>query len=104
MRIAAGITPGVADAEEAVQDAFVKAYGALHRLRAGAPLAPWLLMIVANEARNRRRSAGRREHVARRAASEGHREAGSPATPCCGRRATSCCASRARRRSAPRSR
>lgn len=49
-----------ADAEEAVQDAFVKAYRALGRFRDGAPFRPWLLRIVANEARNRRRSAGRR--------------------------------------------
>jgi RNA polymerase sigma-70 factor, ECF subfamily len=49
-----------ADAEEAVQDGFVKAYRALGRFRDGAPFRPWLLKIVANEARNRRRSAGRR--------------------------------------------
>jgi RNA polymerase sigma factor (sigma-70 family) len=49
-----------ADAEEAVQDAFVKAYRALGRFRDGAPFRPWLLKIVANESRNRRRSAGRR--------------------------------------------
>jgi len=44
------------DAEEAVQDAFVKAFRALGRFRRGAALRPWLLTIVANEARNRRRS------------------------------------------------
>jgi RNA polymerase sigma-70 factor (ECF subfamily) len=48
------------DAEEAAQDAFVKAYRALGRFRAGAPLRPWLLRIVANEARNRRTSTARR--------------------------------------------
>ena len=31
---------------------------------------PWLLQIVANEARNRRRSAGRRAHLALRAVTE----------------------------------
>ena len=56
------------DAEDATQDAFVKAYRALHRFRRGAPFRPWLLRIVANEARNRRRSAGRRERLALRAA------------------------------------
>jgi RNA polymerase sigma-70 factor (ECF subfamily) len=56
------------DAEEAVQDGFVKAYGALGRFRDGAPFRPWLLRIVANEARNRRRSAGRRAGLALRAA------------------------------------
>jgi len=53
------------DAEEAVQDGFVKAYRALGRFCDGAPFRPWLLRIVANEARNRRRSAGRRTHLAR---------------------------------------
>ena len=57
-----------ADADDAVQDAFLKAYRALPRFRAGSPLRPWLLRIVANEARNRRRSAGRREGLALRAA------------------------------------
>lgn len=56
------------DAEEAVQDGFVKAYRALGRFRVGAPFRPWLLRIVANEARNRRRSAGRRAGLVLRAA------------------------------------
>jgi RNA polymerase sigma-70 factor (ECF subfamily) len=59
-----------ADAEEAAQDGFVKAHRALGRFRRGAELRPWLLRIVANEARNRRRSAGRRERLALRAAAE----------------------------------
>ena len=54
------------DAEDAVQDAFVKAYAALSRFRREAPFRPWLLRIVANEARNRRRSAGRRAGLALR--------------------------------------
>ena len=57
-----------ADADDAVQDAFLKAYGALARFREGSPVRPWLLRIVANEARNRRRSAGRRAGLALRAA------------------------------------
>ena len=56
------------DAEEAVQDSFVKAHRALGRFRDGSPFRPWLLRIVANEARNRRRSAGRRAGLALRAA------------------------------------
>ena len=36
----------------------------------GAPFRPWLLTIVANEARNRRRAAGRRTALALRAAAE----------------------------------
>jgi RNA polymerase sigma-70 factor (ECF subfamily) len=51
----------------------LKAWRALGRFREGAPLRPWLLTIVANEARNRRRSAGRRQALALRIAqSEQH--------------------------------
>jgi RNA polymerase sigma-70 factor (ECF subfamily) len=64
------ITRDPADAEEAAQDGFVKAYRALGRFRRGAPFRPWLLQIVANEARNRRRSAGRRANLALRLADE----------------------------------
>jgi RNA polymerase sigma-70 factor (ECF subfamily) len=64
------LSGSAADAEEAVQDGFVKAYRALGRFRSGSPLRPWLLRIVANEARNRRRSAGRRDALALRAAAE----------------------------------
>jgi RNA polymerase sigma-70 factor (ECF subfamily) len=67
-RVAYVIARNAADAEDATQDALVKAWRALGRFRADEPLRPWLLRIVANEARNRRRSAGRREHLALRAA------------------------------------
>jgi RNA polymerase sigma-70 factor (ECF subfamily) len=56
------------EAEDAAQEGFLKAYAALGRFRAGAPFRPWVLQIVANEARNRRRSAGRRAGLALRAA------------------------------------
>ena len=48
------------EAEDVVQEAFVKAYRYLDRFRDGEPFRPWLLTIVANEARNRRRSTSRR--------------------------------------------
>jgi RNA polymerase sigma-70 factor (ECF subfamily) len=70
-RIAYVICGNAADAEEAAQEAFVKAFRALGRFRSGEPLRPWLLAIVANEARNRRRSAGRRAALVLRAAGEG---------------------------------
>jgi RNA polymerase sigma-70 factor (ECF subfamily) len=57
------------DAEDAVQEAFVKAYRSLDRFRPGAAFRPWLFTIIANEARNRRRSAGRRERLAVRVGS-----------------------------------
>ena len=62
-RTAYVITGSAADAEEVVQDAFVKAYRARGRFREGAPFRPWLLAIVANEARNRRRSSARRARL-----------------------------------------
>jgi RNA polymerase sigma-70 factor (ECF subfamily) len=64
------LTGGAAEAEEAAQEGFVKAWRALGRFRPGAPFRPWLLRIVANEAHNRRRSAGRRSQLALRAAAE----------------------------------
>jgi RNA polymerase sigma factor (sigma-70 family) len=64
------IVRNAADAEDAAQDGFVKAWRALGRFRRGAPFRPWLLAIVANEARNRRRGEGRRAALALRAAAE----------------------------------
>lgn len=61
------ITRDAADAEDVAQEAFVKAYLALDRFRPGAPFRPWLLQIVANEARNRRKAAARRLKLTLRA-------------------------------------
>jgi RNA polymerase sigma factor (sigma-70 family) len=58
------------EAEDAAQEGFVKAFYALRRFRAGAPFRPWILQIVANEARNRRRSAGRRTALVMRTAAD----------------------------------
>src|SRR5216683_414050 len=62
-RTAYEITGSSADAEDAAQEGFVKAYRALATFRTGAEPRPWLLRIVANEARNRARSAGRRHQL-----------------------------------------
>ena len=70
-RTAFVIAGDAADAEEAAQDAFVKAHRALGRFRRGRPFRPWLLAIVANEARNRRRTQDRRAALALRAADPG---------------------------------
>jgi RNA polymerase sigma factor (sigma-70 family) len=67
------ITRSAADAEEAAQDAFVKAHAALSRFREGSPFRPWLLAIVANEARNRARGAGRHVRIAQRVVEERER-------------------------------
>lgn len=69
-RLAYVITGDRGDAEDATQDALMKAWRALGRFRGGEPFRPWLLRIVANEARNRRRSAGRRLRLTLRAAAE----------------------------------
>jgi RNA polymerase sigma factor (sigma-70 family) len=61
LRLAYGIAGN--EAEDAVQDAFVKAFRKLHTFRPGSALRPWLFTIVANEARNRRRSMSRRTSV-----------------------------------------
>ena len=69
-RVAYVVGGGDADVEDAVQEAFVKAYRALPRFRAGAAFRPWIMRIVANEAKNRRRAAGRRANLALRAESD----------------------------------
>ena len=66
VRTAWVVSGGADDAEDAAQEGFVKAFRALDRFRPDAPFRPWLLTIVANEARNRRRAAGRREALALR--------------------------------------
>jgi RNA polymerase sigma factor (sigma-70 family) len=70
-RIAYLITRHAADAEDAAQDGFVKAYYALGRFRTEGAFRPWILRIVSNEARNRRRAAGRRERLRLRLADGG---------------------------------
>ena len=57
------ITRSSAEAEDAAQEAFVKAFYALGRFRVGEAFRPWILRIVSNEAKNRRRSTGRRERL-----------------------------------------
>jgi RNA polymerase sigma-70 factor (ECF subfamily) len=56
------------DAEDVVQEAFVKAYRALSRFRPDAAFRPWLLQIVANETMNLHRSARRRSGLTLRLA------------------------------------
>jgi len=54
------------EADDVVQEAFVKAFRHLSRFRAGEPFGPWLLRIVANETRNLARSRRRRAALALR--------------------------------------
>jgi RNA polymerase sigma-70 factor (ECF subfamily) len=79
-RTAFVITGSAADAEDAAQDGFVKAYRALKSFRVGADPRPWLLRIVANEARNRVRSSQRRHGLELRLA-EGFRPGDAAPSP-----------------------
>ena len=79
-RTAYVITGSAAEAEDAAQEAFVKAYRGLGSFRTGASPRPWLLRIVANEARNRVRSASRRQRLELRLA-EGFRQGDAAPSP-----------------------
>ena len=61
------ITHCAHDAEEAVQEAFIKGHRALGRFRAGQPFRPWILKIVTNEAYTIIRSRSRHRVLAERA-------------------------------------
>ncbi|NBE94632.1 RNA polymerase sigma factor [Nonomuraea sp. KC401] len=54
------------EAQDVVQEAFVKAFRHLSGFRRDAPFRPWLLRIVANETHNLTRSRGRRSELALR--------------------------------------
>ena len=69
-RVAYVITGSAPEAEDAAQEGMFKAFRALRTFRTGAEPRPWLLRIVANEARNRARSAGRRQHMQMRLAED----------------------------------
>lgn len=55
-RLAAGMLRNAPEAEDAVQDAVLKAWQHFGRFRRDAELRPWFFKIVANECRSRRRS------------------------------------------------
>jgi RNA polymerase sigma factor (sigma-70 family) len=67
-RVATAIAGSGSEADDIVQDAFIKSYLKLDQFDEGRSFRAWLLAIVANEARNRRRSAGRRAAVTLRIA------------------------------------
>ena len=64
------VVRNAAEAEDAAQEGFVKAFRALGRFRTGEPFRPWLLKIVVNEARNRLRSSARRDALVVRVTAE----------------------------------
>lgn len=60
MRVATAYVRSAADAEDVVQESFIKAWRAIDRFETGSPFGPWLRAIVMNEARTRIRSDARR--------------------------------------------
>ena len=77
-RVAFLVLGDAAEAQDAAQEAFVKAYRAIDRFREGSAFRPWLLRIVSNAARNRRRAAGRRRGLQLRAEAATTRDATVP--------------------------
>lgn len=63
-RTARAILRDDAEAEDAVQEAYLRAYRSIGAFRGEAKLSTWLVRIVANEALARRRKATRRDRVA----------------------------------------
>ena len=51
------------DAEEAVQEVFIKIYNSLHRFRIGKRVLPWMYTIALNHLRTQYRNRKRREKV-----------------------------------------
>ena len=72
------ITHDAADAQDAAQEAFLRAYDALGRFDTRRPFRPWLLRIVTNTALNRVKASKRRQAMAER---YGSREAALPDDP-----------------------
>jgi len=70
-RLAVAMAGSAADGQEAVQNAYVKAYASLARFRRGERFRPWLLRIVINEAHNVRRAERRHERLNERAGAAG---------------------------------
>lgn len=67
-----------AEADDVVQEAFVKAYQQLGHYQGQSGFRPWLLAIVANETRNLHRSRKRRDGLVLRAAVREHAEPSVP--------------------------
>src|SRR6266702_987953 len=64
-RVARSVLKDDAEAEDAVQEAYLLAYRAIGRFRGDAKLSTWLVRIVVNEAVTRLRRRGRSAEVIR---------------------------------------
>jgi RNA polymerase sigma-70 factor, ECF subfamily len=65
-RVAWGVLKDRAEAEEAVQEAYLKGFAAIESFAGKASLSTWLTRIVINEALERRRAAERRSRLLQR--------------------------------------
>jgi RNA polymerase sigma factor (sigma-70 family) len=63
LAVAEGMLGDADDAADAVQEAFVKAYRSLRRLREGSAFGPWFRTILRNHCRDRLRAAVGRSRV-----------------------------------------
>jgi RNA polymerase sigma factor (sigma-70 family) len=70
VRLAAVVSGNAADAEDIVQEALTKALQSLRRFDETRPFRPWFAAIVANQARNWKRSRGRRLRLVQRIAAQ----------------------------------
>jgi RNA polymerase sigma factor (sigma-70 family) len=68
VRLAAVVSGNPADAEDIVQEALTKVLQSLRRFDETRPFRPWFATIVANQARNWKRSRGRRLRLVERIA------------------------------------
>src|SRR4051794_24337297 len=67
LRLAYAITRSKVDAEDATQEAFIRAFRALKTFDSSRPFRPWMLQITANEASSVRRGHARRGALLERA-------------------------------------
>jgi RNA polymerase sigma factor (sigma-70 family) len=81
LRVAAVVLGTAEGADDVVQLAMERAWRSLHRFDASREFRPWFLRIVANAARNDRRSRGRRAQLAVRAAGIAQPGGGNGPTP-----------------------
>ena len=72
VRLAAVVSGNASDAEDIVQEALTKVLQSLRRFDESRPFRPWFATIVANQARNWKRSRGRRLRLVERIALQAH--------------------------------
>ncbi len=77
-RVATVILGSQDGVDDVMQDAALRSWQRLETFEAGAPFKPWFLKVVANTAKNRHRSRGRRAAMELRARAQGSPSSGDP--------------------------